>query len=128
MKFKKAKKICRKAGLYVSKEGLAFTVAGGRLTSGAEAPEWLLKLNGCDAHEAARDILRQHMGQPFMPLAEDLIQDTADPKKAHAFLFFTQNGDAYICPDYHEATGEASEHGARLLYPLYAANPIVLDD
>lgn len=52
MKCRLAKQYCTLVGMSVSKDGLAFTVMGGRLTSGQEAPEWIASLNGCTVEEA----------------------------------------------------------------------------
>ena len=58
MKYSVAKAFCKLAGLAV-KDGLAFTVAGGRLTSGQEAPDWIKPMNGWTVEEAGAAIKKQ---------------------------------------------------------------------
>lgn len=54
----KAKRICRRQGLAVTKGGKCFTVCGGRLLNGQEAPDHIARLNGFCVFEAAMIILR----------------------------------------------------------------------
>ncbi len=64
MTYKKAKKICREAGLFIH-DGLAFTVCNGRLVNGDQCPEWLLLFNGSCVFEAGRAIKRRIKNDVF---------------------------------------------------------------
>lgn len=54
MTYKQAIKITKNLGFSVSKDGLGFTVCGGRLVNGTRCPSKLTRFNGSCVFEIAR--------------------------------------------------------------------------
>lgn len=51
--YRRACKITRSLGMSVS-DGLGFTVCGGQLVNGEDAPDWVAEMNGWSVEEIAR--------------------------------------------------------------------------
>lgn len=56
--YRQATRVCRSLGLSVS-DGLAFTVCGGQLVNGEDAPEWLRCMNGWPVEDVASAALKE---------------------------------------------------------------------
>lgn len=56
LSYKKAVEIVEAAGMSVE-DGLAFTVCGGQLVWGDDAPDYIKQVNGCCVFQAAESIM-----------------------------------------------------------------------
>jgi hypothetical protein len=68
--YRAARRLVRSLGMSISDDGVAFTVCGGQLVGGQDAPAEIQAMNGWTVDDVAREVVAKRRTDENWPFAE----------------------------------------------------------